>query len=42
MTEQLELNASESVWLVSAYQLTFAAFLLVVSLAHVVSTRIFF
>ncbi|KZV98383.1 MFS general substrate transporter [Exidia glandulosa HHB12029] len=28
MTVQLDLSASESVWLVSAYQLTFAAFLL--------------
>jgi hypothetical protein len=32
LTSQLSFSASEVVWIISAYQLTFAAFLLVVSL----------
>jgi hypothetical protein len=31
ITSQLKFDASETVWIISAYQLTFAAFLLVVS-----------
>jgi hypothetical protein len=33
LTSQLNFSASEVVWIISAYQLTFAAFLLVVSLS---------